>query len=139
MKRLNKTLLAAVIATTGVSLIAGCSNTPEAPRETSLKIGVPYIIGNYDPFNGGGRWGEFDMQGVYDALVDWDQSTDTYTPSLAAEWTIADDRLSMQVTIRDDVTFIDGTHLDAAGLEKYFDAYLSAEMVDTTQIGRAHV
>ena len=41
----------------------------------------------------------------------------TLEPMLATEWTAADDGLSMTFTLRDDVTFHDGTPVDAAAVK----------------------
>lgn len=57
---------------------------------------------------------------VVDSLV-WDNGDGTYSPWLATEWDVSDDARVYTFTLRDDVTFHDGTALDAAAIKTNFD------------------
>ncbi len=49
---------------------------------------------------------------VYDSLVDLDLEGN-FQPEVATDWSVSDDGLTWTLTIRDDITFHDGTPLTA--------------------------
>ena len=67
------------------------------------------------------------LSAIYDTLVYEDQDGN-YVPGLATEWTVSDDGTSYTFTLRDDVTFHDGTPFNADAVKYNFDriALLSA-------------
>ncbi|MCY6856008.1 ABC transporter substrate-binding protein, partial [Escherichia coli] len=52
-----------------------------------------------------------------------DRSTGEPSPALAESWVVADDRRSVTFTLREDVTFHDGTEFDAAAVKANFDKW----------------
>ena len=58
-----------------------------------------------------------------------------YVPNLANEWSISDDGLTWTFQLRDDVTFHDGTPLDAAAVKANFDRILDPETNSVTAVG----
>ena len=84
---------------------------------------------------------------VYDRLLDLDQ-TAQLQPMLATEWTVADDNLSVTMTLRDGLTFTDGTPFDAEAVKFNLErnaaqgsllaaesaAFQSAEVIDAKTI-----
>ncbi|MGJ3508481.1 TIGR04028 family ABC transporter substrate-binding protein [Enemella sp. A6] len=60
---------------------------------------------------------------ITDRLVYQNPDTLEFEPWIATEWTVNDDATEYTFTIRDDVTFSDGTKLDAAAVAKNFDLY----------------
>lgn len=113
---------AALLAT-----VSACAEPGEPPASSAITIAVPAISENYDPFNGAHLFNSFNVQAVYDPLFVKDPLTVTYQPRLATEWTVSEDRHSIRMTLRDDVDFADGTHMDAEAVETYFDDLLASE------------
>ncbi|MGO2658492.1 ABC transporter substrate-binding protein [Mycetocola reblochoni] len=57
---------------------------------------------------------------VVDSLV-WDNGDGTYAPWLATEWEVSDDATEYTFTLREDVTFHDGTPFDAEAVKTNID------------------
>ena len=84
-----------------------------------------------------------------DSLVDADPDTGEILPWLASAWEVGEDGLTYTFTLREGITFSDGTALDAAAVKTNLDQ--SAQQVedgegwyyqglfDDYEIGRAHV
>ncbi|WP_241383760.1 ABC transporter substrate-binding protein [Rhodococcus sp. CH91] len=70
-----------------------------------------------------GPTGGTEMAAVYDVLVRFDIESQSFQPQLAQSIEESDDQLSWTLTLRDGVTFSDGTPLDAdavvASIERY--------------------
>ncbi len=64
------------------------------------------------------------IRNVADSLTDQDPETGELVPWLATDWEVSDDGLTYTFTLRDDVTFSDGTPLDAAAVVRTFDSAL---------------
>ncbi|WOF22354.1 ABC transporter substrate-binding protein [Microbacterium betulae] len=62
---------------------------------------------------------------VVDSLTDLDPETGEVLPWLAESWTVDDDATSFTFTLRDDVTFSDGSALDADVVVRNFDTIAS--------------
>lgn len=108
-----------------VSACATVADDDEAPRDVRIAVTAvgspvsdPFAYGNLIFMTG---------QASYEALVQLNQSELVYEPWLASEYTLSDDRRTLTLVLRDDVTFTDGTRLDAAGAEEYFDALFASE------------
>lgn len=69
---------------------------------------------------------------IYDTLIWLDPETREYVPGLATSWTSADDGLTYTFTLRDDVTFHDGTTFDADAVKFAFDRILDPEFTSPT-------
>ncbi len=63
------------------------------------------------------------VNNISDRLVWQDPETLEFEPWLATEWEVNDDATAYTFTLRDDVTFSDGSALDAAVVAKNFDLY----------------
>lgn len=63
------------------------------------------------------------VNNITDRLVWQDPETLEFEPWLATEWEVNDDATEYTFTLRDDVTFSDGSALDAAVVAKNFDLY----------------
>lgn len=69
----------------------------------------------------------FDVsQNIYDGLVELDQQG-AIQPALATEWTISDDNLTWTFTLREGVTFHDGTEFNAEAVKINLDRILSED------------
>jgi len=72
-----------------------------------------------------------------DSLVYRNPKTDEYEPWLATKWTVADDASQYTFTLRDDVTFNDGTKLTAEVVKANIEA-LQQKGVHSTPAGLVH-
>ena len=62
---------------------------------------------------------------VLETLTVVDPATGDITPGLATSWEISDDGLELTFTLRDDVTFHDGTPFNAEAVKYNFDRTMS--------------
>ncbi|GAA4814940.1 ABC transporter substrate-binding protein [Tomitella cavernea] len=73
-----------------------------------------------------GSNGGTEMASIYDLLLRYDPTKGEFVPNLAESFTQSDDHLTWTLTLRDGVTFSDGTPLDAdavvASITRYNDA-----------------
>jgi peptide/nickel transport system substrate-binding protein len=64
---------------------------------------------------------------VFEGLVRFADGTLEIEPALATDWTVSDDGLTYTFTLRDDVTFHDGTPFNAEAVKFNFDRMLDEE------------
>lgn len=131
MRIFGKRPVTAVIATTGLALVlAGCGgqSTPSGSSSgatggstDSLTIALQGDITTYDPWSAqsGYNGSLFNNGALYDSLVHLDETGEP-TPWLATEWESADSS-HYTVHLRDDVTFTDGTPVNADAVVKNFE------------------
>ncbi|GAB3618368.1 ABC transporter substrate-binding protein [Okibacterium endophyticum] len=65
------------------------------------------------------------FQSVYDTLLKR-EADGTLSPMLATEWSVTDDLLGFDLTLRDDVVFSDGTELDAEVVKANIEHFQTA-------------
>ena len=114
---MNRTLPSLVAAASALVLIAGCSATAPVNTEPVSGGTLVYATGDAEPTcldpHVGGNYPQALVATQYlESLVSKD-SDGEIIPWLASEWSVADDGLSWDFTLRDDVTFTDGTPLTA--------------------------
>jgi peptide/nickel transport system substrate-binding protein len=104
-----------------------CAVPQSLDEDTSITIGsdIWALYGGWDPVNGAVM--TLSSQAVYDSLFYVPAAGLPAEPSLAEEFELSEDGKTLDVTLRNDVDFTDGTHLDAASLEEYFDTILASE------------
>lgn len=68
------------------------------------------------------------LENVYDTLVVPDPEDLTMQPSLATEWTTSEDDLEWRFTLRDDVTFHDGSEFDSADVVYSYNRIIDEEL-----------
>ena len=68
------------------------------------------------------------LENVYDTLVVPDPDDLTFEPSLATDWETSEDGLTWTFTLRDDVTFHDGSELDSADVVYTFRRIIDEEL-----------
>lgn len=61
------------------------------------------------------------MNNFYETLLRYEPSTDSFTPVLATDYTKSEDGLTWTFNLRHDVTFHDGTAMDAEAVKYSFD------------------
>ncbi|NLT29278.1 MAG: TIGR04028 family ABC transporter substrate-binding protein [Propionibacterium sp.] len=74
---------------------------------------------------------------ITDRLVYQNPETLEFEPWIATEWSVNDDATEYSFTIRDDVTFSDGTKLDAAAVAANFDLYGTGDPQRGLQVSEA--
>jgi peptide/nickel transport system substrate-binding protein len=114
-----------------VAALAACgAQQPATPSVSTLKMNVGGFVlaGNWNPVTSSYLNVYFwPQQAVYESFIRFDPATFEWVPQLAESYEISDDQLSMRITLREDVDFSDGTHLDAEAAKKSFDYSLSGE------------
>jgi peptide/nickel transport system substrate-binding protein len=120
-----------VLSTIGLGAlgVAPAARTAAAPRLAALQAGGRVIYGygaeavKLDPGDAIDRPSFDVMQNIYDGLVELDQQG-AIQPALATEWTISDDNLTWTFTLREGVTFHDGTEFNADAVKANLDRIL---------------
>lgn len=145
-RRRGGRLAAALVAgVTTLSLVAACGGSSDAaPGATEadgeatyggvLTVGLSADVANYDPQQRPQLQSRTVSRQITDTLTDQDPETGEILPWLATSWEVNDDATAFTFTLRDDVTFSDGTPFDAevvkANLERVVDigalAYVAA-------------
>lgn len=115
--------VASVAAAAGIALlVAGCQGTPTAAPSTPVEGGtLTYASGDAEPScldpHVGGNYPQALLASQFlDSLVSRD-ADGNIIPWLATEWSVSDDNLSWDFTLKDDVTFTDGTPFDAEAVK----------------------
>lgn len=115
------------------AMMAACSSAGATPSDTS-EDAAPTSGGTltyleyaahttlYPPESGTYQNGGI-VNNIGDRLVYQDPETLEFSPWLATEWEINDDATEFTFTLRDDVTFSDGTELNAQVVADNFDLY----------------
>ena len=114
----------AVLAT--VAAATACATVPAAPPVPAdgLVLADGFDLGGYNPIAGHGEAGESKLYDGLLRLVGGD-GMPTFEPALAAEMpTVSDDGLVWTVTVRQGVTFTDGTAFDATDIAATYGAIL---------------
>ena len=121
-------IAAAALALTACS--AGSPDTPD-PGQTDAETAPLLTIGSlseptsWDPAQANeGHFAPI-YQSVYDTLIKREPDGEL-TPMLATEWTMSDDSLSLQLELRTDVTFSDGTAFDAEAVKANIEHFKTA-------------
>lgn len=126
MRRPTLTALAAGLAL----LLAACSSGTAGGEDSAsagpttggtLRVGFSDDTGNYDPQQRPQLHARTISRQITDTLTDQDPETGEILPWLATDWEISDDTTRFTFTLRDDVTFSDGTPFDAEVVKANLD------------------
>lgn len=114
--------------------LAGCSTRNSAGQtstgtkqvqgsaaSTHLNVSGPTQL-TYDPATGFPGLGTLGYEAVYDGLLRWDETSNTFPGWLATTAKLNDTLSQMDVTLHDNVKFTDGTTMDADGVTKVLTA-----------------
>ncbi|GAA0899724.1 ABC transporter substrate-binding protein [Pseudonocardia zijingensis] len=116
---------------TAVALLLGaCGSTPAASTADpgtpqpggTLRFAVSSDQGCVDPQQVGSNDTIFSLRQVVDSLTDQDPASGELRPWLATSWESNADATAYTFTLREGVTFSDGTPLDAEAVKANFDA-----------------
>lgn len=119
MKRSAKLIGAAAFLAATALMISACSAPAEDDQSDtsseSLVIDKSFDLVTADPGRMFETTGGIVLHAVYDSLLTFaDGNAEEPLPSVASEWTVNDDATEYTFTIRDGITFSDGTPLTAA-------------------------
>lgn len=125
--RRRTALVGAAVAAAAV--LAACSGTAaseeaggdEPSQGGTLEVGFSEDIENYDPHQRPQLTARTISRQIADTLTDQDPETGEILPWLAESWEINDDSTEFTFKLREDVTFSDGTPLDAEAVAANFD------------------
>jgi peptide/nickel transport system substrate-binding protein len=106
-------LLAAILVLVGV-----LAASAQAPGPETLSIGVGYDTALFDQLRT--ATAPMAAHAIFETLVSRDDNG-TYHPHLAESWEYDEDGLAVTFTLREGLTFHDGTPLDAAAVKWYYD------------------
>ncbi len=129
----------AALVTAGALALAGCSGTssPSATKATggTLTIGALADVKSFDPAQAHiGHYLQYD-QPVYDSLLRR-KPDGTLVPMLATEWSYDDSKTHLTLTLRSDVTFSDGTKLDADAVKVNLDRFRTGNGPDASTLAQ---
>jgi peptide/nickel transport system substrate-binding protein len=126
--RMRRAGVAAAAITAAALALTACTGSGSSPTSDpanvaqDLTIGLPVAsIASLDPFGANALVQgtlQVDAQ-IFDTVVTYDGSA--YQPAIATEWTSSEDAKTWTFTIRDGVTFSDGSALDAADVKASMD------------------
>lgn len=117
MRRSTRTLIAGAVVAAGALILVGCGGGGGGAKpagstgNTSLVLLTP--LNTLDPVLATTVQNDIPDDLLYDSIIDYD-SDGEIVPRVATEWTVADDLKSVDLTLRDDIEFTDGTKLTAA-------------------------
>lgn len=126
----------ATAATIGAVLaLTSCSGGTESDGNSAgggtLAIATMTAAASMDPADAGGGTIPY-FQAVYDTLIKREPDG-TYSPMLATSWEYDEARTALTLTLRDDVTFDDGTPLDATAVKANLERFREAGGPETPQ------
>jgi peptide/nickel transport system substrate-binding protein len=114
-----RTAARAVVALTAALVIAGCSagsgGTNSGGSDT-LVLGSTVVPQSFDPAGVGDANYVPYAQVAYDSLI-YRTADNKYEPMLATEWTFSDGNRVLSLTLRDGVTFSDGSPFNAEAVK----------------------
>ena len=111
------------------AVLAACSGTAASQDSSgsdpvqggTLEVGFSEDIENYDPHQRPQLTARTISRQIADTLTDQDPETGEILPWLAESWEINDDSTEFTFHLRQDVTFSDGTAMDAEAVAANFD------------------
>jgi peptide/nickel transport system substrate-binding protein len=105
-------------------LVTGCQPAGQAERPPvrhPIVYGLTLMPSGFDPHIHASSELGIPLRQVYDTLVYRDPTTGEFVPGLATNWTISDDGLEYTFTLREGVTFHDGTSFNAQSVASNLD------------------
>lgn len=104
-----------------IFVVTGCGSTPAEDTPNRLIYGLTLQVSGIDPHINQSTELGIVLRQVYDTLVYRDPQTNEFVPGLAQSWDISEDGLIYTFHLRQDVTFHDGTPLDAESVRFNLD------------------
>lgn len=124
LSRRRLTQLAAGGVTAG---LAGCTAVTDSSDDDIVRVASRNTISSFDPLQNSTT---LQRIGLTECLVRVDFDAEL-APAIAKSWSVANDDVTWTFSIRDDVVFHDGTHLDAeAAIPSLERAFTSSSLAD---------
>lgn len=101
--------------------------TAEAVKKTKVVYGSGADFVTFDPHTQLTGIEDSFLKNIYDGLIDWTGKPGEYTPSLATEWSLAEDNVTWTFKLREGVKFHDGSEFDADAVKFNIDRALRSE------------
>ncbi|GAA0433533.1 ABC transporter substrate-binding protein [Leifsonia naganoensis] len=138
--RITKTLIAAIALVGGTALLSGCAAGGDAADSTAAtaKTGgtLVYATGDDEPpcldSANRGNVPQALLASQYLETLFYQDKDGTIEPWLAKSWKVAADGLSVDVTVRDGVTFSDGTPLTSEAVKANIERVVDGSTQSTT-------
>jgi peptide/nickel transport system substrate-binding protein len=108
-------------------LMTGCAPNTVVPAQQRIVYGLTLEPSGFDPHIHRSAELGIVLRQVYDTLLYRDLSTKEFVPGLATAWTISEDNLTYTFTLRQGVTFHDGTAFNAQAVAANLDRVTSPE------------
>ncbi|MCW4386119.1 ABC transporter substrate-binding protein [Salinibacterium sp. SYSU T00001] len=113
MKHSNTAWRMSALGAVAALALTGCATQGNASDENpTLRLGVVTPLASFAPWEASWANQSPYLQAVYDTLLHAD-TDGSIMPALATEWSYDDSRTVVTFTLRDDVTFSDGTEFTA--------------------------
>lgn len=110
-----------------LALLAACAPANTSASGKSLVYGLTFEPSGFDPhINASAELG-IPLRQVYDTLLYRHPETGAFVAGLATEWTISDDGLIYTLTLRQGVTFHDGTAFNSQSVASNLDRITNPE------------
>ena len=143
--RRRRHLSAAALAVAAALALAACSSGDGAAGPTESAAAVPVDGGSvtwgvsvepvcYNPQRSGQQNSYPIIRNFAESLVGKDADGE-YTPWLADSWTISDDETVYTFTLRDGITFSDGTPLTASIVKENYDSFVAPDSTFNARTG----
>ncbi|AHH18708.1 putative ABC peptide transporter, substrate-binding protein [Nocardia nova SH22a] len=140
-----KRILSLACAVTAALAITACSNStgggdagpPQAGG--TLRYGLSQAPTCSDPAQAGTNQTLYVTRQIVDSLTDQDPRTGAITPWLATSWQVSPDAKTFTFHLRPDVTFSDGTALNATSVQKNFDAIVHTLTAAKAPLGASYL
>lgn len=115
--QMNRVRFVACLLVTACAALAGCSGTA-APRQSVNRIvyGLTLAPSGFDPHIYQSSEIGLVLRQVYDTLLYRDPDTGAFVPGLAESWSVSPDQTVYTFTLKQGVTFHDGTPFNAAAV-----------------------
>ncbi|MCP2635917.1 ABC transporter substrate-binding protein [Microbacterium sp. HD4P20] len=132
MARLTALVGGTAAVALALTACAGSGTTPDPADSDEAGATAPLLVigalqepSSWDPAQANEGHLAPVFQSVYDTLIKREPDGEL-SPMLATEWTTADDGLSLELELRTDVTFTDGTPFDAEAVKANIEHFKTA-------------
>ncbi len=101
---------------------ASTASTPPSEPTGTLTAALPLEPNSLNPPNGADRMAGLVTMQIFDSLMEINNETGEIEPALATEWTVSEDGTTYEFTLREGVTFHDGSEFNADDVVATFEA-----------------
>jgi peptide/nickel transport system substrate-binding protein len=123
----RRAVLVGLAGAAAIPLVGGCGGGSGSSADSGVldpNGTFRYVFvqnpSTFDPHRSANPWDMIFFRLVYDQLIMLDQNDDL-APQVATSWEFVDNETALVLTLRNDVTFIDGTTLDASAVKANLD------------------